>query len=100
MITESVQEAAVGMGQGPKAGFKVQVSVTDGEETALKTTNARLGVIGRISILGSTGVVPHESGESERIRRQLTRSGCHSIVRAIQRGHMFRKINLTWEIPG
>ena len=57
MITESVEAAAASLGVGPEASFKVQVSVTDGEEIALKTTNARLGVIGGISILGSTGVV-------------------------------------------
>ena len=57
MITESVQEAASSLGLGSEASFQVQVSVTDGEEIALKTTNARLGVIGGISILGSTGVV-------------------------------------------
>ena len=56
MITESVEEAATSQ-VGSEASFRVQVSVTDGEEIALKTTNARLGVIGGISILGSTGVV-------------------------------------------
>ena len=57
MITESVDEAATSLGLGPEASFEVRVSVTDGEAIALKTTNARLGVIGGISILGSTGVV-------------------------------------------
>ena len=57
MIIESVQEAANSLGSGREASFTVQVSVTDGEAIAIKTTNARLGVIGGISILGSTGVV-------------------------------------------
>ena len=57
MIIESVEEAANSQGLGPEDSFTVQISVTDGEEIALKTTNARLGVLGGISILGSTGVV-------------------------------------------
>ena len=57
MMAESVSDAAGISGLESDAGFVAQVSVTDGEKIAEKTTNARLGVLGGISILGSTGVV-------------------------------------------
>ena len=57
MIIQSVLEAAQAQGMGEDTGFAVEISVPEGEEIAKKTTNARLGVLGGISILGSTGVV-------------------------------------------
>ncbi len=57
MMAESVSEAAQSQGLPADAGFIAEVSVTDGEAIAEKTTNSRLGVLGGISILGSTGVV-------------------------------------------
>ena len=57
MIIDSALEADKAHGLETGKGIIVELSVPTGEEVALKTTNARLGVLGGISILGSTGVV-------------------------------------------
>ncbi|NYI04147.1 cobalt-precorrin-5B (C(1))-methyltransferase [Allostreptomyces psammosilenae] len=53
MITRAVGEVV----DLEREGLQVTISVPEGERMARKTTNARLGIIGGISILGTTGIV-------------------------------------------
>ncbi len=53
MISYSVEEVL----DLSKRGIRVVISVPGGEKMAEKTTNARLGIVGGISILGTTGIV-------------------------------------------
>ena len=55
MMDEIVAEAAAVYGQSPN--IAITVSVPDGAAIAQKTWNPRLGIVGGLSILGTTGVV-------------------------------------------
>ena len=68
MIAQAVTEV-VG-----ERGIRVVISVPDGERMARKTTNRRLGILGGISILGTTGIV----------RPFSTASWRASVVQAVQ----------------
>jgi cobalt-precorrin-5B (C1)-methyltransferase len=55
MIAQAIAEVAAANGRAADA--EVEISIADGAALAAKTLNARLGILGGLSILGTTGIV-------------------------------------------
>jgi cobalt-precorrin-5B (C1)-methyltransferase len=70
MICDAIAEVAAAV--GGSGDVEVEIGVADGERLAAKTLNARLGIIGGLSILGTTGIVVPYS--------------CAAWIHSIQRG--------------
>lgn len=61
MIRRAVEDAAAEAGTAPD--LVVEISIPGGERLAERTLNGRLGIVGGLSILGTTGiVVPYSCG--------------------------------------
>ena len=72
MIRDALGAAAVAAGKPVPVDLEVTLSIPGGEALAAKTLNARLGVVGGLSVLGTTGIVIPYS--------------CSSWIHAIHRG--------------
>ncbi|MGT2756264.1 cobalt-precorrin-5B (C(1))-methyltransferase CbiD [Streptococcus ovuberis] len=79
MIAQSVRELI-----GPECGAKVLIFVPEGEEIAKLTYNSRLGILGGISILGTTGIVNPMSEDAWKaaitVELSMLRNNGHSSV--------------------
>ncbi|MBP5606090.1 MAG: cobalamin biosynthesis protein CbiD [Ruminiclostridium sp.] len=55
MITDEVRTVAEKYGYN--GGFEIEISIPGGEELAKRTFNPRLGIVGGISVIGTSGII-------------------------------------------
>lgn len=65
MITREIEKVA------PGQGFDVEISIPGGETIAARTFNPRLGIVGGLSILGTSGIVEPMSEEALKASMKL-----------------------------
>lgn len=64
MIRDAVAEALVVGGKEKDCCLDITIAIPDGEALAEKTLNYRLGIVGGLSVLGSTGIVRPVSADA------------------------------------
>ncbi|MBQ8687662.1 MAG: cobalamin biosynthesis protein CbiD [Ruminococcus sp.] len=83
MITDAVMEIAERYDY--HGGFQVVISIPEGEELAQKTFNPRMGIVGGISVIGTSGIVEPMSHtaliDTIRVEARMRRAeGCRSLL--------------------
>ncbi len=85
-IKEAVKEALLETGL---KGVQVVISVPLGEEIAKRTLNEKVGVIGGISILGTTGFVEPWNEHLGKMREEIIRSSDRLVLTTGRKGMYF-----------
>lgn len=99
MIRENLEEVAALTDYS--GGFLVVISVPRGEELAKKTFNPRLGIVGGISILGTSGIVEPMSEEAlvrsilVEMRQKVASGACYLLVTPGNYGEAFLREHMT-----
>ncbi|MDY4919480.1 MAG: cobalt-precorrin-5B (C(1))-methyltransferase CbiD [Phascolarctobacterium sp.] len=104
MITSEV--TSVMEAQGYTGGLKVTISIPEGVEIAKKTFNPRLGIIGGLSVLGTSGIVEPMSEKAlietmyVEMRAQQARGNKHLLVFFGNYGEDFTRDVMQLELEG
>lgn len=102
MITENVQRICSQYGYS--GGVNIVISVPEGEEVAKKTFNPQLGIVGGISIIGTTGIVEPMSEkaliDSLKIEMQVIRERGYNTLLAFPGNYAENFIDKTLGIKG